>query len=261
MSSSTADNSLRSQADPCQFLPWDTEFFKFNIARVNGNKLTDELLRAIETWCQQKQIRCLYFLARSDDSPTVVLAEQSGFHLADIRMTFTFKNKLANSARRTDPHPNAVSFRSAIEKDIPHLQAIAQSSHTDTRFFFDENFNRNQSQALYEIWIEKSVMGFANHVLIAETDGKVVGYISCHIVEAQDNQPQTGSIGLIAVAGNQQGKGIGKRLVTLAIDWFLVQGVETISVVTQGRNVIAQKLYVKCGFMPSQLELYYHRWF
>ena len=266
MSSSNADNPAHAKSDPCQFLSWDTAFFGIRIARVIGNSLSLESLDAIEKWCLDQKIRCLYFPARSDDAITVALAEQAGFHLVDIRMTFN--RHVADTSVSTNAtstklkmQKNDLTFRPAIPSDIPQLKAIARISHTDTRFFYDAKFEKSMAESLYETWIQKSMEGFAQHVLIADIDGKAVGYISCHISKYQENQVCNGSIGLIAVSTEHQGKGIGRNLVAGAMEWFLQNGVSTVSVVTQGRNVIAQKLYVSGGFTPSQLELYYHRWF
>lgn len=88
-------------------------------------------------------------------------------------------------------------------------------------------------------------------------EGTIAGYVTCHLPPNSDS----GSIGLIAVSPTHQGQGLGKALITAATDWFASRGVRRVSVVTQGRNVPAQRLYARCGFIPSRLELYYHLWF
>jgi dTDP-4-amino-4,6-dideoxy-D-galactose acyltransferase len=55
--------------------------------------------------------------------------------------------------------------------------------------------------------------------------------------------------------------GVGRALVVNAIRWFSGQGVDSVSVVTQGRNVRAQRLYQRCGFTTRSVELWFHRWF
>jgi dTDP-4-amino-4,6-dideoxy-D-galactose acyltransferase len=87
-------------------------------------------------------------------------------------------------------------------------------------------------------------------------EGKPAGYITCQLVNEQ-----TGQIGLLGVDVTAQGRGGGRRLVTMALDWFAAKGVTRVIVVTQGRNIRAQRLYQKCGFMTASLQLWYHRWF
>src|SRR3954447_12980862 len=71
----------------CRYLDWDSQFFGFGIAAVNGARFTPESVADIVTWCEARKIRCLYFLIDNTDLEKVSLAEQNGFHLVDIRMT------------------------------------------------------------------------------------------------------------------------------------------------------------------------------
>jgi dTDP-4-amino-4,6-dideoxy-D-galactose acyltransferase len=236
-----------SDADLCELLPWDSTFFGFPIARIRGHTLTAQSADAIDAWCREHRIKCLYFIARPDDPTTVEIAEQHGYHLADVRLTFErdLKSQILN--------PKSDIIRPALPSDIPALRAIARASHTDTRFFFDPHFPREKCHALYETWIESSVHGFADKVLTGTGgEGEVAGYITCHLT--------TPRIGLIAVSPNYQSKGLGRALVESALAFFHSRGAARVSVVTQGRNLAAQRLYTRCSFLPARLELYYHRW-
>ena len=77
-----------SAAGPCELLPWDTEFFRCRIARVNGDTLKPEQAAQVDDWSRQHRIQGLYFLSRADDSETIQTAEQHGFGLVDIRVTY-----------------------------------------------------------------------------------------------------------------------------------------------------------------------------
>ncbi len=70
-----------------------------------------------------------------------------------------------------------------------------------------------------------------------------------------------GRIGLVGVATHNRGRGIGTQLVLRALDWFAGQDVETVTVVTQGRNIGAQSLYQRCGFIIQSHQLWYHKWY
>lgn len=245
---------MKSTAEPCELLPWDSNFFGFPVARLRGDHLTLEIANAAETWCGDHRVRCLYFLARSDDANTVNLAESHGFHLVDVRMTM---DQSLPSASISVATTSSNFCRAARIDDLPELRRIARLSHTDTRFFFDDRFDVQRCEALYETWIQSSCEGFAQAVFVVEESGRVAGYVTCHL----SKDGEDGSIGLIAVDALQQGKGLGRQLVHAAIEWFLSQKASRVSVVTQGRNVAAQRLYARCGFIPRKLELYYHRWF
>ncbi len=245
---------MESPAEPCELLPWDSNFFGFPVARVRGNVLTPDIADAIECWCEERRIQCLYFLARSDDSVTVTLAEAWEFHLVDVRMTL---ERTVSDAPRPGMAKPVSGIRETRIDDLSEMRRIARISHTDTRFFYDDRFPREQCESLYETWIQSSFEGFAQAVFVSDVKGSVGGYVTCHRSKESDE----GSIGLIAVDVPHQGKGLGRQLVAAAMEWFIAQNVRRVSVVTQGRNMAAQRLYARTGFIPRTLELYYHRWF
>jgi ribosomal protein S18 acetylase RimI-like enzyme len=94
-------------------------------------------------------------------------------------------------------------------------------------------------------------------VLVAEREGQIVGYVTF----SYDPQQMVGSIGLTAVAASQRGVGIGRALMESAVRVLGDRGAARVTVVTQGRNIAAQRLYGRCGFIVHNLQLYYHRWF
>jgi dTDP-4-amino-4,6-dideoxy-D-galactose acyltransferase len=235
----------------CEYLEWDSQFFGRRIARANASCLTEKLVAEIDSWCCLKRIDCLYFLASSTDPLTSRLAQENKFRFVDIRVTLDLRVEAARSG-----NSSSLRVRNAVDRDIPALRAIARSAHRDSRFYFDGNFPYRLCDELYETWIERSCRGWAKNVLVAEEAGDLEGYLTCHLLS-----PGIGQIGLVAVGDRARGKGIGKDLVSSAARWFAQEGVENISVVTQGRNVRAQRLYQRCGFAIRSVELWFHRWF
>ncbi len=150
---------------------------------------------------------------------------------------------------------NGSVIRPCRAADLPALKAIARTVHHDTRFYFDPRFPRERCDALYETWIEKSCGGYADLVLVADLHGAAVGYCSCH------RRGNEGQIGLFGVHADYHGQGVGSQLIREALRWFIEQGLERAAVTTQGRNIAAQRLYQKHGFMTQAVQLWYHRWF
>ena len=140
--------------EPCQLLYWDSEFFGHTIGRVNEHRLTTRDVAAINTWCADHAIECLYFLADSDHAETIRLAEDNGFRLVDIRMTL--QCRIADwHAHPSNGQLSEGCVRPMISSDVPVLQAIARRSHTDTRFYFDGRFPLEACGDLYELWIKR----------------------------------------------------------------------------------------------------------
>jgi ribosomal protein S18 acetylase RimI-like enzyme len=229
-------------------LEWDSNFFGLKIARLLGHNLTSETWPLVEDWCIQQRVSCLYFLAAADHAETVRTAESNSFRLVDIRVTLE------------QPIPEIISATPSVRpfepSDIAGLREIARDSHRDSRFFFDPNFDAARCSDLYETWIERSTQGWANATLVTGSPGQPSGYLTCHL-----NPSGTGSIGLVAVAQQHRGKGLGRQLADASLNYFRQSGMERASVVTQGRNIDSQRLYQKCGFRTQSQLLWFHRWF
>ena len=234
----------------CTYLDWDSSFFGRRIARVNGHRLDEGQLDEVLTWCKAHRIDCLYFLADANDAQTSPLVERNGFEHTDVRLTF--QRTLSENVPVPSLRDN---IRLGHSGDLGELKAIARSGHRDTRFYFDDNFERAKCDLLYEVWIEKSFSGFAHAVLVADVNARAVGYLTCALQGAESQ------IGLVGIADKYQGIGLGQQLVQGFLAWSIDHGARRATVVTQGRNVRAQRLYQRNGFVTESCQLWYHRWF
>ena len=234
--------------DLCRHLPWDSEFFGRRIARLMPPTVEAESLQSALAWCQNENVECLYWLTDSG-AATVRLAEANGFYLTDVRLTLECRLPAAGLAQ------SPLTPRPAHLNDVPALRAIAQASHHDSRFYADENFPLEMCNAFYATWIDRSVHGFDEAVFVVEINQQVAGYVTCSL-DGSD-----GRIGLLAIAAAAQGQGAGMMLVGHAVAWLAAQGARRVAVVTQARNCAAQRLYQRCGFLTSEVRLWYHQWF
>ena len=211
----------------------------------------------IDDWSRSHQVRGLYFLARADDPTTIQTAEQYGFGLVDIRVTFERVMGNSHDPIRSEL-PAGTHIRPFRPDDLSGLQTMARTGHRETRFFNDSHFLRQRAEDLYSTWITLEAQGRAQTVLVAvSATYQLWGYISCYWNPVR----QEGQIGLVGVSPEVRGMGIGKNLVQDAIVWFRTQGANKVTVVTQGNNQAAQRLYQQCGFLSRDLQLWYHKWY
>ena len=249
-------NECLQTVAPAELLPWDSDFFGHRIGRVIGNTLTRAMCQTLEDWTLNERIEVLYFLTRADCISSIQAAQEFGFYMTDIRMTLAIP-KGYRTRTSASSQPGELLIRSVVPGDLPGLEAIARSSHRDTRFFSDPRFPRSKAEDLYATWIRLECGGKANLVLVVSTRDQVpMGYVSCHL----DPPAGSGQIGLIAIQETARGKGVGAKLIHSALDWFWKNGANQVSVVTQGRNIAAQRLYQKCGFSTTDVELWMHYW-
>ena len=246
---------MGADAELCEELPWDSAFFGVAIARSLQSHLDEASCSATLEWCASRRIECLYFLCPLDDSATQRLLNHHGFQSVGVRVTLV-------RPPGSDVAGDSAGFRLATVNDIPRLRAIALTSHRDTRFHADGHFDSARCDELYATWIEKSVQGYATHVIVAERDGAAVGYVTLHVDEKApvEAAPRTARIGLFAVDEQWRGRGIGRNLLRHAGQTLLKEGVGDTSVVTPG-STGALTLYKSAGFRTMDESLWYHRWF
>ena len=237
-------------SDPCRLLPWDTQFFGFPVAQVSEPLLTPQRCEQIDRQCRAQGVRCVYFRATPDPT-TTALAEQNGFRLVDVRTTLD---------RKLDPDFRARTIASRVrrvtEADLPALEELAALSHRNTRFFYDGRFAVERCEELYRTWIRNDVRRAEGNVVVAESGGQIAGYST-----SPPPDRGHGLISLMAVATAFRHRGIGDDLVNASLSWLKERGSTSVGVTTQGWNVAAQRLYQRCGFRTSIVDLYFHKWF
>ncbi len=237
-----------------RFLPWDTSHFGHRIGRAKNHCLDAESYQLLRDSCKKAEIDCLYFLADAGDQASILELQRQGFVFVDIRITL--EQKVSDSP--TPRSDGKTIVRSSSAGDLETLTAIARDSFTSTRFFADPYLNNEKASTMYQIWLSKSVTtDYADRVVVAEVNRKSVGFVTCHL----DTVSREGKIGLVALATSAQGKGLSQIMVRHALEWFRDQGMKSASVVTQGNNIAAQRLYQRCGFVTRSTELWFHKWF
>ena len=239
-----------------ELLPWDSKFFGFPIGRINSAKLDEANVAPVLAEARLDGLRCLYFQADPNDPATVTVVERHGFHLVDVRVVLEhpFDNRPAPVPRY--PIPRELVIGPPRQDELPRLQDISAQIGRTSRFDFDKNFGQAQSERLYRLWIKNACDGFAQAALIARwrKNGEAAGLITCTL---------SGGVAHIQLAGvhaDHRQRGIGTGLVQTALDWAKARGAHRMQVVTQARNVPAQRLYQQMGFFTRTMTLYYHKW-
>ncbi len=240
--------------DSVQFLDWDTQFFGVRIGRVLRTRMDAPYLAEVLAWAQEQQIECLYFLADPDDPPTVRLAEDAGFRFMDIRLNL----EIPRLSLSPEPSlPEGLSLRMGQTSDFELLRHVARDSYTQTRFFSDPHFTQAQCADLYETWLRRSLLeAWADGVIVAELDGVPMGFVTGHL----HHSDQRARIGLVGVHEAARGRSMGSALLNASLRWFVQAGMTSAEVTTQARNIPAQRLYQRAGFIAQGVGLWYHLW-
>jgi dTDP-4-amino-4,6-dideoxy-D-galactose acyltransferase len=226
-------------------LNWDSTFFNFKVGRIHTAGGDASAFLADVAAADADGVRCLYLLVPADDDQALQRAIGAGFCPYDIRIELE---------RRLDgSEPPSPTVREATAGDMPGLEPIARERFQFTRFFADPHFPRDRAGELYVMWLQRGMSTPARRTLVSQHGA---GFIICHF----DREADVGTIELIGVAERASAQGLGDALVRGADHEFAAAGLARAQVVTQGRNVAAQRLYQRHGYRTTSVGLWLHRW-
>jgi len=90
-------------------------------------------------------------------------------------------------------------------------------------------------------------------VFVAEENGRVLGYITTRI----DREVSKGRIPNLAVDEQARGRGLGRRLIEHALEYFRREGMAYVMIETMANNAVGQHLYPSCGFVEAGRQIHY----
>lgn len=88
---------------------------------------------------------------------------------------------------------------------------------------------------------------------VAEEGEEVIGFVTTHV----NRSTGVGRILNLAVAGEHQGRGVGRALVSRALDYFEQQGLQYSQIETVTANERGQRFYPKMGYTEVARQIYY----
>ncbi len=201
----------------------------------------------------------VFVSARTDalDAATMLALQRSGFVYMDTTMRYAF-DLLASAP---PPIQSSVVLREAREGDLDSLMEIA-ATYTENRFHYDPRIPRDKADEMYRIWIRNSLRGDADWTVVAELDGKPVGFTT------NKNHPE-----LVTERGGWVGEMVfsavspvarGRDVYTSMIHAGLLHFHGTADLVYLGclaSNVAVQRAWQKLGFRVTSSSCSFHHWF
>lgn len=229
-------------------LTWDSDFFNYNVGKVNLT--ADTTLEEVEMTLASVDKDVVYILLPSGNHGRFAqLLKSTGAELVDQKRTY----KKALKAFKPLENNNVKLFE--VNEFSKELENLAWQSGKYSRFYLDTKL-KPKFRDMYSTWLKKSLSGeMADRVIVAfDSFNKMLGFVTVK------KDGLTGTIGLIAVDEIARGKGVGKLLVNEADKIYQNWGLEKASVTTQGTNLAACSLYEKMGYSLEEEQFIYHYW-
>jgi ribosomal protein S18 acetylase RimI-like enzyme len=151
-----------------------------------------------------------------------------------------------------------IAIRRAAPADIEAIAALAGElvrlhHRTDpARFFLPDRVEQG-----YAWWLRRELSREAAVILVAEQAGEIVGYSYGALAERDFNAllDEHGAIHDVFVADSVRQRGVGQRLVEAMVAELTARGAPRIVLSTMIGNEAAQRVFARCGFRPTMLEM------
>jgi len=233
-------------------LAWDSDFFGREIGRARVGRLDTTVANRLVGEAVAAGLECVYIVAGADDLGTQLVAEAMGFHLVDVRVVFD----RAAAAPLPAYEGEGFLIEPARADELTRLEELAVPVSRMSRYAFDPRFPAADTERLYRVWIRNAMSGFADVVLVAreQPGGEALGFLCCKM------HGELCDLQLAGVDERQRQRKVGRALFAAGVDWARTHGATRVQIVTQARNVVAQRLFQQLGFLTSEVRLCYHLW-
>ena len=233
----------------------DTERFGFRVAKIPSDLDNPELvIRNLET------LSTKLIIARVDLKNLVMInrLEKLGFLIKDTQLTFNYNLKdYVPRHKRTGFSIN--SFKECYIKQI--IEITEKSFNNYGHYFADEKLDRKKCLDIYIDWIKNCCYkkSFADNIIVAEKEGKLIGYLALKTYNNTDSKYTAGVIG--AVAKEYRKEGVFQAINTASMNWAKSEGSERIENNVLITNFAVQNTYLKLKFSIIRSEVTMHYWF
>lgn len=230
---------------------FNTEIFGITMANLSVfTPLID--IQEVEKISLQRGINHLSTKVSTSDKELTFIFQKNGYLLVDTLVVFK-----VNTHKIIFQNINqTVNIRVATISDLTKLISIGKKSFSFDRFHSDPTLSHAFSDNYYGKWIENSVNGYADYVLVAELDNKIVGFLTCKITNSHGIK--YGQIVLNAVSDSFRGRGVYRALVQEALKWFKDK-TDYITIGTQINNYPVHKVVIDFGFHLFDSQYIFHK--
>jgi RimJ/RimL family protein N-acetyltransferase len=151
-----------------------------------------------------------------------------------------------------------MDIRPATEADVPSvLPLVARICALHASWDADRFRTRDHPEQMYDRWLRQRAGDPRSVFLVAEHDGRIVGYL-VGTIEAEIPiywTPECGWIHDLWVDETYRHEGVGRQMAMLTVERFSQLGVKQIRLQTAAVNEGARRLFESCGFRVSTIEM------
>lgn len=235
-----------------RLVDWDTESLGAPVAQVDRIELRGQGagpadVESLHEWLSANQVAlaaCRLPEARLRES---FFLEASGFRF--VEMVYGMRLVLGPNDVAAVAAPD-VHWEHAGPRDLPELAAVAASAFDTGRWHVDPRIGAAASGRRYAHWVERSLAGGPQEVLLAREEGRVAGFF---IVE--DLEDGSSYWHLTAVSPTHQGRGWGRRMWASMVGRHAAAGRRSVRTTVSARNLAVLNLYARQGWRFEDCQM------
>lgn len=234
----------------------DIDEERFGIRTAKSFKITVDNLPKIIDFCHDNNVKILVGRCPTNDFSAVHAMERDDFLLMDTLVCYL--RDLTNIQMPLDIGKATIrQFRSGEVNEVRAVAADAFRGYFG-HYHADERLNDSKCDEVYISWAVNSCVSrdFADEVLVAELDGRVVGFATLRINSSDESEGV-----LFCVDSSAQGMGIYRSFMIRGLEWSVSKGTRSMVVKTQLINIVVQKVWIRLGFEISDSYYTFHKWF
>ncbi|NVL90352.1 MAG: GNAT family N-acetyltransferase [Desulfobacterales bacterium] len=244
-------------------LDWDSEFFGFSCARLEGLFFSGEgdpiyaRERLMAALLEEEVARTAVFLScrvRADDLPLAQALEAAGFRLVDVMAVFMKKlDGLAHSRR------HGIALKYEASNIIPLLEECIRGMRFG-RMLADPNIPKEKAHEFY-LQVSRYYLTQGAAAVVLQYDGANVGLAIGVPDETISGylKRRYGYLWFIGLLSDFKGKRLGHELFSLFCREFACS-CDILEIGTQVHNYPATRVYEKGACAVSNHLLTFHRW-
>src|SRR4030095_13143244 len=180
--------------------PWDSQITRRRIGNIKqlavatddhaATEMLQELIDELTRTLGKRETQCVACRVQSSELAAIHALEQSGFLLMDTLLDLVFDFSRVSTEQTSRPQRDKrLKTRRAEPGDIPELMAMSERAFAGYfgRYHADSRIPRRTATRIYSEWVRAAFEGWADWILVAEFDNKIVGHtIWRKILERQD---------------------------------------------------------------------------
>jgi hypothetical protein len=249
---------------------WDSKHFGIKISKINQLVATGDYLKSLHIkrrlisslieMCNKELLLHVSARVNKEDLSSIHALESKYFRLMDILVTYFLdyrKHPLIHNENR-------YNIRKFVKSDVPILEQLAldcfhNSAVVTDRFHADPTLPKVKSGELYSKWVFNSCNDPFSEVLVAEIDGKPIGFNVCSINPTLSNLIglRVGTLALTAVNSSARNKLVATSLLNASIAWF-ADKVDVIETGGQASNYAIQRTWNTVGMKITRVQCTFH---